>query len=331
MRTSTNNRGGFSVYQSARDAGRASRPDDREADGRMPRSGAGSTAVPRGPRTVQLTSARRPVTGVPYARDAYDGGRSHREGDYARAAGADRAEAADRAPRGASGARRTPDRAGAADRAPRGAAGARRTPDRAGAGRSRGASRSGRPAATPMAERVAARAASRRRSEAQRNNLMKYAGDNAFVQLVYDIVAGRFRFVFYAAVAAVILVSLYGPVADLYAAHRTNAILQEQQAIGQRYTDDLQGQVDKLLSKEGIESAAREQGMAKPGEQPIIIEGLPDDGEDSGIPGSASDVERAQREVLDKALNEAPWYYEVLDSLLGYTGPVGQVPSAPSE
>ncbi len=311
MRTSTNNRGGFSVYQSARDAGRASRPDDREADGRMPRSGAGSTAVPRGPRTVQLTSARRPVTGVPYARDAYDGGRSHREGDYARAAGADRAEAADRAPRGASG--------------------ARRTPDRAGAGRSRGASRSGRPAATPMAERVAARAASRRRSEAQRNNLMKYAGDNAFVQLVYDIVAGRFRFVFYAAVAAVVLVSLYGPVADLYAAHRTNAILQEQQAIGQRYTDDLQGQVDKLLSKEGIESAAREQGMAKPGEQPIIIEGLPDDGEDSGIPGSASDVERAQREVLDKALNEAPWYYEVLDSLFGYTGPVGQVPSAPSE
>lgn len=311
MRTSTNNRGGFSVYQSARDAGRASRPDDREADGRMPRSGAGSTAVPRGPRTVQLTSARRPVTGAPYARDAYDGGRSHREGDYARAAGADRAEAADRAPRGA--------------------AGARRTPDRAGAGRSRGASRSGRPAAVPMAERVAARAASRRRSEAQRNNLMKYAGDNAFVQLVYDIVAGRFRFVFYAAVAAVALVSLYGPVADLYAAHRTNAILQEQQAIGQRYTDDLQGQVDKLLSKEGIESAAREQGMAKPGEQPIIIEGLPDDGEDSGIPGSASDVERAQREVLDKALNEAPWYYEVLDSLFGYTGPVGQVPSAPSE
>ena len=311
MRTSTNNRGGFSVYQSARDAGRASRPDDREADGRMPRSGAGSTAVPRGPRTVQLTSARRPVTGVPYARDAYDGGCSHREGDYARAAGADRAEAADRAPRGA--------------------AGARRTPDRAGAGRSRGASRSGRPAAMPMAERVAARAASRRRSEAQRNNLMKYAGDNAFVQLVYDIVAGRFRFVFYAAVVAVVLVSLYGPVADLYAAHRTNAILQEQQAIGQRYTDDLQGQVDKLLSKEGIESAAREQGMAKPGEQPIIIEGLPDDGEDSGIPGSASDVERAQREVLDKALNEAPWYYEVLDSLFGYTGPVGQVSSAPSE
>ena len=311
MRTSTNNRGGFSVYQSARDAGRASRPDDREADGRMPRSGAGSTAVPRGPRTVQLTSARRPVTGALYDRDAYDGDRSHREGDYARAAGADRAEAADRAPRGASG--------------------ARRTPDRAGAGRSRGASRSGRPAATPMAERVAARAASRRRSEAQRNNLMKYAGDNAFVQLVYDIVAGRFRFVFYAAVVAVVLVSLYGPVADLYAAHRTNAILQEQQAIGQRYTDDLQGQVDMLLSKEGIESAAREQGMAKPGEQPIIIEGLPDDGEDSGIPGSASDVERAQREVLDKALNEAPWYYEVLDSLFGYTGPVGQVSSAPSE
>ena len=173
---------------------------------------------------------------------------------------------------------------------------------------------------------AASRGTARRQAAARRANLMKYASDNRVVQAFYSIVGGPYRHVFYAAVVVAVLVGLYGPLGDLYAARRTSEILQKQQAIGESYAEELQGEVDQLLSKEGIEGAAREQGIVKPGEQPITVEGLSEDdgaGEDGAsgsAPATSTEVEKAQQEVL----SETTWYYKILDAIFGYTGPVGQ-------
>lgn len=126
--------------------------------------------------------------------------------------------------------------------------------------------------------------------EARRqSSLMKYANDNRVVRALYDFTSGPYRAVFYALVAAVIAFGIYFPVRDLYIAHRTNGILQEQLAIREKYNDSLEKEVNKYLSQEGIEEAAREQGMVMPGETPIDVQGadqLTDGGQGAGEDGS---------------------------------------------
>ena len=56
--------------------------------------------------------------------------------------------------------------------------------------------------------------------------------------------------------------------ARLYIAHRNNGILQEQLAIREKYNESLEKEVNKYLSQEGIEEAAREQGMGDAGRDP---------------------------------------------------------------
>lgn len=79
--------------------------------------------------------------------------------------------------------------------------------------------------------------------------------------------------------ALLVGVGIYMPVRDFYIAHRTEAILQEQKAIREKYNDSLGKEVESLLSQEGIEDAARrDYGMVMPGEQTITVEGLDEDG-----------------------------------------------------
>lgn len=169
---------------------------------------------------------------------------------------------------------------GAAASASAGAAPARRS--------ARGASAGARAGASAVDEERASRRAA---YEARRqSSLMKYANDNRVVRALYDFTSGPYRAVFYVLVVAVIALGVYFPVRDLYIAHRTNGILQEQLAIREKYNESLEKEVNKYLSQEGIEEAAREQGMVMPGETPITVQGadqLGDNGQASSQDGSA--------------------------------------------
>ena len=152
----------------------------------------------------------------------------------------------------------------------------------------RGASAGARAGASAVDEERASRRAA---YEARRqSSLMKYANDNRVVRALYDFTSGPYRAVFYVLVVAVIALGVYFPVRDLYIAHRTNGILQEQLAIREKYNESLEKEVNKYLSQEGIEEAAREQGMVMPGETPITVQGadqLGDNGQASSQDGSA--------------------------------------------
>ena len=87
---------------------------------------------------------------------------------------------------------------------------------------------------------------------------MHYANDNAVVKAIYDFTHGPLRPLFIGIVVALVLVSLYFPVRDLYVAKRSSDILAKQVEIRQQYNDELQKSVDKLLSEEGIKDAASE-------------------------------------------------------------------------
>lgn len=152
----------------------------------------------------------------------------------------------------------------------------------------RGASSGERSGASAVDEERASRRAA---YEARRqSSLMKYANDNRVVRALYDFTSGPYRAVFYVLLVAVIALGVYFPVRDLYIAHRTNGILQEQLAIREKYNESLEKEVNKYLSQEGIEEAAREQGMVMPGETPITVQGadqLGDNGQVSSQDGSA--------------------------------------------
>ena len=128
---------------------------------------------------------------------------------------------------------------------------------------------------------------------------MRYAADNRVVRAVHDFTTGPYRWVFYAAVLAAVVFGIYFPVRDLYVAYRTGDILERQLAIREQYNETLQGDVDKLLSTDGIEEAAREDlGLVMPGEQAIDVVGRDDgaatddteSGDDAGAAGTSDEA-----------------------------------------
>lgn len=197
---------------------------------------------------------------------------------------------------------------GAAASASTGAASTRRP--------ARGASAGGRAGAAAVDEERASRRAAY--GARRQSSLMKYANDNRVVRALYDFTSGPYRAAFYVLVVAVIALGVYFPVRDLYIAHRTNGILQEQLAIREKYNDSLEKEVNKYLSQEGIEEAAREQGMVMPGETLITVQGadqLADGGQaagqdastdaggsvDGGQPGDAAGTDDAAGAAGDSA------------------------------
>lgn len=172
----------------------------------------------------------------------------------------------------------------------------------------------------------------------RRTNFMKYANDNRVVRAIYAITTGPQRVLFYAVVACALLAYAYGPVRDLYVSYRTGDILAKQEAIQQEYKDGLETEVESYLSEQGIEEAARKQGMVMPGERSITVTG---DGSstdsnsqdstssssadaasssDSGALTTASQVEAAEQQVYA----DAPWYVKALDRVFFFSGVEGQ-------
>lgn len=165
---------------------------------------------------------------------------------------------------------------------------------------------------------------------------MKYANDNRVVRAIYAITTGPQRVLFYAVVACALLAYAYGPVRDLYVSYRTGDILAKQEAIQQEYKDGLETEVESYLSEQGIEEAARKQGMVMPGERSITVTGSSTDSNsqdstssssadaasssDSGALTTASQVEAAEQQVYA----DAPWYVKALDRVFFFSGVEGQ-------
>lgn len=166
----------------------------------------------------------------------------------------------------------------------------------------------------------------------RRTNFMKYANDNRVVRAIYAITTGPQRVLFYAVIACALLAYAYGPVRDLYVSYRTGDILAKQEAIQQEYKDGLETEVESYLSEQGIEEAARKQGMVMPGERSITVTGdgsstdsnsqdsTSSSSADSGALTTASQVEAAEQ----KAYADAPWYVKALDRVFFFSGVEGQ-------
>ena len=158
------------------------------------------------------------------------------------------------------------------------------------------------------------------------SDFMHYANDNAVVKAIYDFTHGPQRGLFIGIVVALVLVSLYFPVRDLYVAKRSSDILAKQVEIRQQYNDELQKSVDKLLSEEGIKDAATEDlGLVMPGETKIDVLGLDDDS-DSSSSKKSSNAKKASEvaKEIEEGGKDAPWYIQALDMLFGFNGVEGQ-------
>lgn len=191
------------------------------------------------------------------------------------------------------------------------------------------ADRQVRPSRSAHASRSSAQThdrSSRPSSRLSGSDFMHYANDNAVVKAIYDFTHGPQRGLFIGIVVALVLVSLYFPVRDLYVAKRSSDILAKQVEIRQQYNDELQKSVDKLLSEEGIKDAATEDlGLVMPGETKIDVLGLDDDS-DSSSSKKSSNAKKASEvaKEIEEVGKDAPWYIQALDMLFGFTGVEGQ-------
>lgn len=187
-----------------------------------------------------------------------------------------------------------------------------------------------RPPRSAHAQRPSAQThekSSRPSSRLSGSDFMRYANDNAVVKAIYDFTHGPQRGLFIGIVVALVLVSLYFPVRDLYVAKRSSDILAKQVEIRQQYNDELQKSVDKLLSEEGIKDAASEDlGLVMPGEKRIEVQGLDDDSDSSSAEKKSSNAKKASEvaKEIEEVGKDAPWYIQTLDMLFGFNGVEGQ-------
>lgn len=153
-----------------------------------------------------------------------------------------------------------------------------------------------------QATRDAARAAAR--SPRRSSSFMKYAVDNRIVQTVCGFVTGSTRPLFIALVVLAVVIGLYFPIRNLYVAYRTQDILSRQVDLREAYNEGLQEDVNRYLSQEGIEEAARsELDMVLPGETRIEVIGR-DDADAAGSEGA--DEQGSEGADAEGGKGEAP-------------------------
>ncbi len=102
------------------------------------------------------------------------------------------------------------------------------------------------------------------------------------------------------AIAAVVL-AVYPPAKTYYVAWRTGSDLQVTYDNLSQSNENLQSDLERLQTKEGIEDEARKKGYVSPGETAVNVEGLPDDS------------------TTDQTQEEKPWYIQWGDVIFGYT------------
>ena len=109
------------------------------------------------------------------------------------------------------------------------------------------------------------------------------------------------------AVIVAILAMLYAPTRAYYIAWRTQLDLQARYDAIVAENEDINVDLDRLRSREGIEDEARKRGYVNPGETSVVVRGLP---------GESVDASSKANEVVA----EVPWYLVPLDAIFGYEG-----------
>lgn len=114
-------------------------------------------------------------------------------------------------------------------------------------------------------------------------------------------------------IVVALVAALYSPVKALYGAHRTNAVLAERLDAATASATQLQGEVDSLMTREGIEDEARRRGYVGEGETAVEVGGIEDSGSattDESVTGDSSQTQGQDA--------QDPWYVSVLDFIFGY-------------
>lgn len=114
------------------------------------------------------------------------------------------------------------------------------------------------------------------------------------------------------AVFVVAAFALYSPAKALYSARRTNAILAERLDATTSSADQLQGEVDSLMTREGIEDEARRRGYVSEGDTAVDMSGVDDSG------GASADESVTDGASSSSDSDDVPWYVSALDFFFGY-------------
>lgn len=127
----------------------------------------------------------------------------------------------------------------------------------------------------------------------------------------FDLATSKIPIVLFVLFAlALCVVILYGPLCTYYAAWRDACRLEVSYETVKSQNDELNHEVDRLQSLEGIEDEARRRGFVHRDEEPLVTDVEVQD--DSTDPGKVNEELAAYEE-------QQPWYIHTLDSLLGYS------------
>lgn len=105
------------------------------------------------------------------------------------------------------------------------------------------------------------------------------------------------------ALVAVAFAMLYRPARGLYIAWRTGYTLESRREALAEENRELEEEVEQLMTREGIEDAARKHGYVMPGETSVKVEGL---------------EEEPAPEPADETAQDLPWYIHVGDLFFFY-------------
>lgn len=109
---------------------------------------------------------------------------------------------------------------------------------------------------------------------------------------------------------AIALVVLYGPSRMYYAAWRDAGVLHAEYEALAMQNDELNHEIERLQTLEGIEDEARSRGYVYPDEEALVVQGLEEE-------------QVADPALVDAAVEEyqksLPWYVGILDLVFGYS------------
>ena len=103
---------------------------------------------------------------------------------------------------------------------------------------------------------------------------------------------------------------IMGPARAYYLAWREAGVLQVEYEVLEQQNKELDHEIDRLQTLEGIEDEARRRGYVYPNEEALVADGV----EEEKMADPAQ-VEAA----IDSYEESLPWYVHVLDSFFGYT------------
>ena len=108
---------------------------------------------------------------------------------------------------------------------------------------------------------------------------------------------------------AILIVVVAGPARTYYIAWRESGVLQAEYAALAAQNEELNHEIERLQTREGIEDEARNRGYVYPNEEALVVEGL-------------EPKQVADPTLVDAAIEEheknLPWYVGILDMIFGY-------------